>query len=225
MYRLLIYLLQPYTFAYVITGVAIVSLWRKRQATTRPSASPHPRLRIDDRAQPPGGELPGLGSLEWSFPPLKSSRRPMREPLSCFPEVMSPPNSVRQEAAWVPIPLHRCLYAAERLPSVRAHTRSRQWRNNRSRVSSPFACPSSCAIAHQIGSGCFGPEAGTQLPIHLRERRRMPQTARSTRHPEGLSWSPRQRTCVVPHCVSANRASRLFRLPATTEQRTSSSRF
>ena len=33
MYMLLIHLLHPYTIAYVITGVAIVGLWRKREAT------------------------------------------------------------------------------------------------------------------------------------------------------------------------------------------------
>ena len=35
MYGLLISLLQPYTIAYIITGVAVVSLWRRREAKRR----------------------------------------------------------------------------------------------------------------------------------------------------------------------------------------------
>ena len=44
MYSILVYLLKPYTLACGVTGVAIVSLWRKRQVNSAicfysPSAS------------------------------------------------------------------------------------------------------------------------------------------------------------------------------------------
>ena len=71
MYTLLIHLLQPYTIAYVITGVAIVSLWRKREATRGRLVLLTLGFGLMLVLSLPAVSYLALGSLEWSFPPRK----------------------------------------------------------------------------------------------------------------------------------------------------------
>ena len=112
MYRLLIYLLQPYTIAYVITGVAIVGLWRKREATRGRLVLLTLGFAMLMVLNLPAMSHLALGSLEWSFPPLK------RLPDDAGAIVVlsgswDPPDSVRLEPQLGSDTLYRCLCAAE----------------------------------------------------------------------------------------------------------------
>ena len=183
MYSILVYLLKPYTLACGVTGVAIVSLWRKRQVNKR-----HLLLLTFGFASMMILSLPavsylGLGSLEWSFPPHRYFPADA-EAIVVLSGSCEPPDGVRLEATMGSDTLLRCLHAAEVYHRAGAQNRSGQWRKSRSRVSRSFVCPTHGRLAHQVGSGCLGPEDGTQLPINFRERGRMPQTPRSVRHPK-----------------------------------------
>ena len=73
MYKMLIYLLQPYTIAYVITGVAIASLWRSGEATRRGLIVVTVGFGLMLFLDLPAVSFLALGSLEWLYPPLKGS--------------------------------------------------------------------------------------------------------------------------------------------------------
>ncbi len=112
MYSVLVYLLRPYTLACGVTGVAIVSLWRKRQASKR-----HLLLLTFGFASMMILSLRavsylGLGSLEWSFPPLRYFPADA-EAIVVLSGSFEPPDGVRLETAMGSDTLHRCLHAAE----------------------------------------------------------------------------------------------------------------
>ena len=111
MYMLLIHLLHPYTIAYVITGVAIVSLWRS-EATRGRLILLTLGFGLMLVLSLPAVSYLALGSLEWSFPPLKSSPGEA-EAIVVLSGSYKLPNSVQQEAVLGSDTEQRCLNAAD----------------------------------------------------------------------------------------------------------------
>jgi uncharacterized SAM-binding protein YcdF (DUF218 family) len=112
MYRFVLYLLQPYTVAYIVTGAAIVGLWRKR------CASKNCRFLLTcGFASMLLLNLPVvshlcLGSVEWSFPPLRELPGDA-EAIVVLSGSVNPADSVRLEAALGVDTVVRCIHAAE----------------------------------------------------------------------------------------------------------------
>ncbi len=112
MNRLLIHLLQPYFLAYVITGLAIFSLWRKREATRGRLILLTLGFGLMLLLSLPLVSFLVLGSLEWSYPPLR--RLPEEaEAIVVLSGSCELPNSVRLEAVLGSDTMQRCLYAAD----------------------------------------------------------------------------------------------------------------
>jgi uncharacterized SAM-binding protein YcdF (DUF218 family) len=112
MQRIALYLVQPYTLAYLVTGVALVSLWRKRQATRARLLLLSSGFAMLTVLNLPVVSYLGIGSLEWSFPPLRELQDDATA-IVVLSGSMDPPDSVRRTAAMGSDTLHRCLYAAE----------------------------------------------------------------------------------------------------------------
>ena len=112
MYSFIVHILCPYTLAFIITGLAIVSLWRKRQASRGRLLLLTLGFAMVMVLSLPAMSHLAMGSLEWSFPPLK------RLPDDAGAIVVLsgswvPPDSVRWESELGSDTLYRCLYAAE----------------------------------------------------------------------------------------------------------------
>ncbi len=112
MYRLFIYLLQPYTIAYVITGIAIFSLWRGRQATRGRLVLLTIGFGLMLLLSLPFVSFLSLASLEGSFPPLKPSPG-QADAIVVLSGSYELPNSVQQEAVLGSDTEQRCLHAAD----------------------------------------------------------------------------------------------------------------
>jgi uncharacterized SAM-binding protein YcdF (DUF218 family) len=112
MYRLVLYLLQPFTVAYVFTGAAIVSLWRNRSSTKRCRLLLTFGFVFMLILNLPVVSHLCLGSLEWSFPPLR--RMPDDAgAIVVLSASMNPADSVRPEAALGTDTYVRCIHATE----------------------------------------------------------------------------------------------------------------
>ena len=111
MYRFLVELLQPYTLLYLVTGLAIANLWRKRRETCG-------RLVVLTLAfvaltlpSIPAVSYLALGSLEWQYPPLE--QRPAdTEAIVVLSSGVIPQDATRTRAELDEDTLRRCLHAA-----------------------------------------------------------------------------------------------------------------
>src|SRR5271157_3109188 len=112
MYSVIVYLLKPYTLAYGITGVAIVSLWRKRQADKRLLLLLSFAFASMMILSLPAVSYLALSSLEWSFPPHRYFPADA-EAIVVLSGSCEPPDGVRLETTVGSDTLHRCLHAAE----------------------------------------------------------------------------------------------------------------
>jgi len=106
------FLLQPYTFLFLLTGSGLANLWwRRREGRGRLLLAAVPFALLFAGSLPVSGYL-ALGSLEWRYPP------PSREPTGAQAvvvlagNVMSP-DGVRRRAEPGHSTVYRCAHAAE----------------------------------------------------------------------------------------------------------------
>ena len=112
MTRFISYLLQPYTIAYLVTGVAIVRLWRKKDAAKGPLNFLNVGFGMMAVVNLPAVSHLVLGSLEWSFPPLKALPGDAAA-IVVLSGSVNPADSVRLETALGADSYVRCIHAAE----------------------------------------------------------------------------------------------------------------
>jgi uncharacterized SAM-binding protein YcdF (DUF218 family) len=112
MYNLIVHLLQPYTFAFLITGLAIVSLWRTHHASRGRLILLTIGFALMSVLNLPVVSYLALGSLEWQFPPLNELPDDAGA-IVVLSGSSDPPDSVRIEATLGCDTYVRCIYAAE----------------------------------------------------------------------------------------------------------------
>jgi uncharacterized SAM-binding protein YcdF (DUF218 family) len=113
MYQVLVWsLLQPFAFFYLLAGVGLVLLWRKRRETRRRLLWVSVSFAVlTVLCLPPVGYL-ALGSLEWQNPPL-SERPADAQAIVVLASYVYPADAVRPRAELDEDTLNRCLKAAE----------------------------------------------------------------------------------------------------------------
>jgi uncharacterized SAM-binding protein YcdF (DUF218 family) len=111
MYDLINHILRPYTLAFAITGLAIISLWHKRQASRGRLLLLTLGFAMTTAFNLPAMSHFALGSLEWSFPPLKALPDDVGA-IVVLSGSWEPPDSIRLESQLGSDTLYRCLYAA-----------------------------------------------------------------------------------------------------------------
>lgn len=111
MYRFLADFLQPFLLLYLLTGLALANLWRKRTETRgRLLLVTLPFLGLIVICTPAVAYL-ALGSLEWRYPP-QYDRPDDVEAIVVLGGAMWPPDELRLRAELGQDTLYRCLHAA-----------------------------------------------------------------------------------------------------------------
>lgn len=112
MYRFIVTLLQPYSLVYVLTGLAILNLWRTRRRPTAGLLAVSFLFTLLTLLSVPAVSYGALGTLEWRYPPLES--RPVdAQAIVVLAAGIRPPNKIRARAEMDQDTLYRCLHAAE----------------------------------------------------------------------------------------------------------------
>lgn len=111
MYRLAVGLLQPYPLLFVLTGLAVANLWRKRRETRGRLTMLTLAFAALALTSTPAVSHLALGSLEWQYPPL--DRRPAdAEAIVVLSAGVIPPDATRGRAELDEDTIRRCLHAA-----------------------------------------------------------------------------------------------------------------
>jgi len=113
MYQVLVWnLLQPFTLLYLLSGFALMFLWRKRRETrARLRRITVPFVFLTVLCFPPVGYL-ALGSLEWQNPPL-TQRPPDTQAIVVLASATYPADAVRPRPELDDGTVRRCLKALE----------------------------------------------------------------------------------------------------------------
>jgi uncharacterized SAM-binding protein YcdF (DUF218 family) len=112
MYRLLVELLQPFLLLYLLAALMLLNLWRKhREDRRRLLYATIPLFLLGLWCMPALSYL-ALGSLEWSYPPLKE-RPKDAQAIVVLSGYARPADSVRPQSELGEDTLYRCLRAAE----------------------------------------------------------------------------------------------------------------
>ena len=111
MYTFVNFFLNPFNLFFLITGLGIANLWRRRRESRRRLlllTAPFLAMAI---IFTPAASFLALGSLEWQYPPL--AQRPAGvQALVVLSGDLDPPNDSRAYAVLGMDTFHRCLYAA-----------------------------------------------------------------------------------------------------------------
>ncbi len=107
----IIYLLNPFTIASIVTGVGVFALWRKRQVSKALLSVVTLGFVSMIVLELPVVSHFALGSLEWSFMPLGELPKEVQA-IVVLSGSSNPPNSVQTEATLGSDTSHRCVYAA-----------------------------------------------------------------------------------------------------------------
>ena len=111
MYYFFNQLLQPYPLLYLLTGWAIVRLWRRGAGRGRLWAASLLFLTLAALSVPVVSYM-AVGTLEWAYPPT-SVRPPAAEAIIVLDAGVRPPNRLRSEPEMGPDTLYRCLHVAK----------------------------------------------------------------------------------------------------------------
>lgn len=112
MYHIVAGLIQPYPLFFLLTGLAIGSLWRRRQETRRRLLLLTLAFTACTIASLPAVGYLTIGSLEWRYPPL-TTRPPDAEAIVVLSGYVRPPGRYRPHAELGADTLFRCLQTAE----------------------------------------------------------------------------------------------------------------
>jgi uncharacterized SAM-binding protein YcdF (DUF218 family) len=110
MYRFLVALLQPHLLLWLLTGLALAGLWRRREPRRRPLGLALALGALAAVSTPAVSHL-ALGSLEWQYPP--PGRRPSdADAIVVLAGGTLPPNVAGGPPELDEDTLRRCLHAA-----------------------------------------------------------------------------------------------------------------
>jgi uncharacterized SAM-binding protein YcdF (DUF218 family) len=112
MYHFLVKLLDPFLILYLLTGLALVNLWRKRvESRRRLMLVSVPFVGLTLVCTPAVSHL-AIGTLEWWYPP-SYDRPPEVQAIVVLSSEMRPPDESGLEAELGEKSLYRCLHAAK----------------------------------------------------------------------------------------------------------------
>lgn len=112
MYRLASDLLQPFFMLYLLTGLLLLSLWRKRRENRRRLPILGVCFLLLTLSSIPAVSYLALGSLEWPYPPLKE-RPDDVQAIVVLAGYVRPSDEVRLQSELGDDTRDRCLRAAE----------------------------------------------------------------------------------------------------------------
>ncbi len=112
MYQFLVSLLSPFPLLYLLAGLMLVSLWRKRIATPRRLWLITAVFLVLTVLFMPAVAFLALGSLEWRYPPCYAKPDNVQA-IVVLSGFAYPPDEVRRQPELAADTLYRCLYAAE----------------------------------------------------------------------------------------------------------------
>jgi uncharacterized SAM-binding protein YcdF (DUF218 family) len=112
MYRFAVNLLQPYLLLYLLTGLAIANLWRKRRETRGRLLCVTVLFGTLTLLSIPAVSYLALGTLEWQYPPV--DQRPAHvDAIVVLAGGIRPPDAIRSQSEMDQNTLYRCLHGAE----------------------------------------------------------------------------------------------------------------